>query len=380
MINKKVTDLDARLFELVRGVDILDAIAPVNYRQERAAFFDAMYSKNPEFLYQKHSLNPFLLKRDLFNLPLENIDDADLVCLYSDIIDSYVDKVDQYKSLGTPEFLYDSLRYYGEPSEKDIRNAHFILHLPEDMEVDSQGVDLTEKIDASGIQEVLEGFARQHGYQYDIRHDENMIANALVSGTTVKINGAAQINRIEANALAHHELGVHLLTTLNARSQPLKILSIGCPVNTMTQEGLAILSEYLAGFISISRLKVLALRVMAVKSMIADKDFRTTFLLLKEQYKASDHQAFTITTRVYRGGGFTKDYLYLQGFHQMLNLYQSDDNFNHLLAGKTSVHHLATISRLIEKGLLLAPSRITPAFTDPVENSHIHQFIAHAIK
>jgi hypothetical protein len=51
-------------------------------------------------------------------------------------VSSYIDKVDQYKSIGNDDFLYDSLRYFGEPSEKDIRNAHFILHLPEQGEND----------------------------------------------------------------------------------------------------------------------------------------------------------------------------------------------------------------------------------------------------
>jgi uncharacterized protein (TIGR02421 family) len=320
-------------------------------------------------------LDPFALKRKLFNLPLEVLKDEDLHSLYEGVISSYVDKVDQFSSIGTPEFLYDSLRYYGEPSEKDIRNAHFILHLPTDVE----GQDDT-LIGSAEIQTILEHFGQQQGYEYQIKLDDNMIANALVSGTTIKINSSAQVSTIEAHALAHHELGVHLLTTLNARIQPLKIFSMGCPVNTLTQEGLAILSEFLAGHISVSRLRILALRVLAVKSMIQEKDFRTTFMYLKEQHHVSDQQAFTITTRVYRGGGFTKDYVYLQGFHKMLNLYETADNFNHLLVGKTSTEYLPAISRLIDKGWVVPPKYITPAFTNPSQRDKIQDFIAHAIK
>ena len=375
LLNDEIVGLDKNLFELVAGIDILDAVAPLNYRQQRQDFFDALYSKNPNFIYQSHELDPFMIKRKLFNLPIELIKDDDLAQLYKGVIDSYVDKVDQYKSIGTPEFLYDSLRYYGEPSEKDIRNANFILHLPDNVDVKD-----SEQLDSKAIQKKLEEFAKKEQYQYQIKLDDNMIANALVSGITIKINSSARISDIEANALAHHELGVHLLTTLNARSQPLKILSMGCPVNTMTQEGLAILSEYLAGYITVSRLKVLALRVLAVKSMIEEKDFRTTFVFLKEQYHLGDQQAFSITARVYRGGGFTKDYLYLQGFHQILNLYESCDNFNNLLVGKTSINYLDTITRLIDKGYLYPPKIITPAFLMPAENENIHKFIAHAIK
>ncbi|MDH5257083.1 MAG: flavohemoglobin expression-modulating QEGLA motif protein, partial [Gammaproteobacteria bacterium] len=354
--------LDQKLFELVNDIDILDAVAPTNYREQSLAFFESRYSKAPEFQYKIHNIDAFSLKRKLFNLPIETIKDDDLRQLYLGVVDSYVDKIDQYKSIGSAEFLYDSLRYYGEPSAKDIRNAHFILHLPDGMD----GGDKLERIfKTNEIQKLLEDFAQQEGYKFEIKIDNTMIANALVSGITVKINSAAEVSETDAMALAHHELGVHLVTTLNARSQPLKILSMGCPVNTMSQEGLAILAEYLAGCMTIKRLKILALRVLAVESMIKEKDFRSTFLLMKEKFQMPDAQAFTITARVYRGGGFTKDYLYLQGFHQILNAYENAENFNNLLAGKTSIDYLPILSRLIDKKILLPPQIITPAFKKP---------------
>lgn len=376
VIPSEVKALDDALFALVSNIDILDAVSPLNYRDERVAFFEGRYSRVPNFIYKKSSIDAFSLKRSLFNLPLENIKDEDLRNIYQDIIDSYIDKIDQFKSIGSGDFLYDSLRYYGEPSEKDIRNAHFVLHLPES----AQSEDQETSLNASDIEQLLGDFAIERGYEHVLKKDDSMIANALVSGTTIKINTNARVSETEAMALAHHEVGVHLVTTLNGRAQPLKLLSMGCPLNTMTQEGMAILAEYLAGCLTIKRLKILALRVLAVDSMLKEKNFRTTFLLLKEQYQVSDEQAFTITARVFRGGGFTKDFLYLQGFHQMLNAYESEQQFNHLLAGKTSIDYLPKISKLIDKGLLLAPKYITPAFANPINNSDTHKFIAHAIK
>lgn len=38
-------------------------------------------------------------------------------------------KIDQNKSIGTPDFLYNSLHYNGSPSEKDSDHANFILQL-----------------------------------------------------------------------------------------------------------------------------------------------------------------------------------------------------------------------------------------------------------
>ena len=370
-----IKQLDNDLFECVKGVDILDAVAPLNYREQKEIFFNTNFSVNPEFIYKSHNLDIFQRKRALYNLPVEKLLDDDLVTLYGHVIESYADKFDQFKAIGTPEFLYDSLRYYGEPSEKDIRNANFILHLPDDLDNKNDRL-----MNAAEIASVMEVFAKEKGYQYQIVLDDSMIANVLVSGTVVKINSSAQVTETEVKALIHHELGVHLVTTLNARSQPLKILSLGCPINTTTQEGLAILCEYLAGYLTLTRLKVLALRVLAVHSMINEKDFKRTFLMLKEQHQVADQLAFTITARVYRGGGFTKDYLYLQGLHQMLNAYETRTDFTNLLSGKVSIDYLPIISRLIDKQYLYAPGFISPAIAEPKEIDAVKKFIAHAIK
>ncbi len=370
-----LAQLDRELYALVNGVEILEAVAPKNFQQQKQAFFDSKCTLNPAFVYEQHKIDLFQRKRALYQLPVENLPDPDLIQLYSEVIESYVDKLDQYRSVGTSDFVYDSLRYYGEPTVKDIRNAHFVLHVPNEL-----GVEDSVPVDAEGILAHLKAFADMQGYQYELVLSEGMIANALVSGTQVRINTRAKVCQTEVYALAHHELGVHLVTTLNARQQPLNILSLGSPVNTTTQEGLAILCEYLAGYLTVPRLKILALRVIAVQSMLVEKDFKRTFQLLKEQYKVDDQLAFTICARVYRGGGFTKDYLYLQGFHQMLNAYENCPDFHHLLAGKVSIEQLPLVTRLINKGYLNAPTYISPAISQPSPIEGVSRFMAHAIK
>ena len=148
----------------------------------------------------------------------------------------------------------------------------------------------------------------------------------------------------------------------------------------MTQEGLAILSEYLSDNLTIKRLKILALRVVAVQSMIKEKSFRKSFLLLKEEYGASNDIAFAVCSRIYRGGGFVKDYLYMQGFHKMLNAYENEPNFDLLFAGKTSIDYLPQITNLIDKGILQKPQYVSTIFKQPESLSEIKQYIAHAIK
>jgi uncharacterized protein (TIGR02421 family) len=373
-MNTQLKKLDLELAALVENLDILETIAPVNLKEEREAFFESHYSVSPSFVYRDTQFNSFNMKRALFNLPIEDLPDEDLHTLYRDVITSYVNKLDQVVAVGSQDFLYSSLSYFGEPTKKDLRNARFILHLPDSSDNDGK------KHNAGEIAEVLANFAEAEQLQHSIAFSDSMIANALVSGTTIKINSAAQIPEREVQALAHHEIGVHLVTTLNAREQDLKILSLGCPINTTTQEGLAILCEYLSGNLSLPRLKVLALRVLAVQSMLNQGDFRETFLLLKEEFNTPDEQAFTITARVFRGGGFTKDYLYLQGLHQMLNAYETCSDFENLLSGKVAFEYLPVISRLIEKGYLIKPRYISPAIRNPAKIEPVNAYIAHAIK
>ncbi len=373
-ISDQLLAIDENLTQLVADIDILSSVNPLNYAQERERFIKNKYSQEPNFQYSITNVDTHSAKRRLYELPLENIQDTQLQRLYADVIQSYADKLDQVNTIGTQEFLYNSLRYYGEPSAKDIANAHFILHLPTEEEKEPQH-------DSRAIARFMQNFAQRNGYECEIQVLDGMLANALVSGSRVKINHAAYITTDELEALAHHEMGVHLLTTLNGRQQPLKVLSLGCPANTNTQEGLAILCEYLSGYFSIKRLRTLALRVLAVESMIKDRDFRHTFMLLKEQYKASDLQAFTTTARVYRGGGLTKDYLYLRGFREVLNAYDKlGDDFSLLLCGKTELKYFELIRSLVSKEIFTQPKFISPALSTPMQTSPIHRYIVSALK
>jgi uncharacterized protein (TIGR02421 family) len=374
-ISQGLIDFDSEFFDITKTINILSAVNPTNFDQQKQTFFDSHFSIEPEFTYDGSKLDVFATKRRLLNLPLENVVDEDLSEIYFDTINSYLDKVDQFNSIGTNDFIYDSLRYFGEPTQKDIGNAKFILHLPGNLNEENEEVLKFEE-----IKQILVDFAEVNDLPYNLKIEENMIANALVSGNTIKLNKNAKLSISDTNALAQHEIGVHLVTTLNARKQPLRILEIGNPLNTMTQEGLAILSEYLSDNLTIKRLKILALRVVAVQSMIKEKSFRKSFLLLKEEYGASNDIAFAVCSRIYRGGGFVKDYLYMQGFHKMLNAYENEPNFDLLFAGKTSIDYLPQITNLIEKGILQKPQYLSTIFKHPDNLSDIKQYIAHAIK
>ena len=59
---------------------------------------------------------------------------------------------------------------------------------------------------------------------------------------------------------------------------------MGLPKNTLTQEGLAILSEYLSSNLDIKRLKELALRVLCIKYLVKGMDFKGAFNRLVNKF------------------------------------------------------------------------------------------------
>ena len=171
------------------------------------------------------------------------------------------------------------------------------------------------------------------------------------------INKDAFFTEKELNAFAYHELGIHMLTTINAKKHPLKVFSLGLPGNTHTQEGLALYSEYCSGSLTIDRLKIIALRVIAVQYMLEHGDFVKTYHALINEFEIEKDAAFTLTTRVYRGGGFTKDYLYLKGFRDVLSLAKVT-SIENLLVGKMGTMDLEVTNEIVARGMIAKPQSL----------------------
>ncbi|MEE4215170.1 MAG: tyrosine/phenylalanine carboxypeptidase domain-containing protein, partial [Bacteroidales bacterium] len=271
---KELLKVDRRLFRVARTFEILNYVNPVNIDQARKDFFRSKYKRNPSFKYKQLAINPFDFKRELYSIPVEDIHDVAVRKLYQDVIDSYADKVDIIASIGTGRFLYNSLRYFGEPGPDDIDNARYIMHC-------SGSADEPEvlNLDSAAVAEYFRSEIRKYGFECRIEITRNIIAKVLILNTrkTIRIRKDAMFSGKSLHALTEHEVGVHMLTTINARQHPLNIFRLGTPVNTHTQEGLAVLSEYLSGNMSVKRLQILALRVLVIDMMLSGYDFSRTF-------------------------------------------------------------------------------------------------------
>ena len=94
-------------------------------------------------------------------------------------------------------------------------------------------------------------------------------------------------------------------------------------------------------------------------------DFRKTFRVLVNDHGMDVNEAFFLVTRAYRGGGFTKDFLYLRGFRDLYHFWKAGNDLRPLLIGKTSLDYYPTIVEMMDRGLLRQPQFITRAFEHP---------------
>jgi uncharacterized protein (TIGR02421 family) len=162
-------------------------------------------------------------------------------------------------------------------------------------------------------------------------------------------------------ALLQHEVGTHVLTYYNGKNQPVQLLCSGVPGYEELQEGIAVLAEYLTGGLSVPRLQTLAARVLAVDSMIRDQDFVKTFELLTDAYRLPPEKAFNMTVRVYRGGGFAKDAVYLKGLIGVIRYLQEGNPLGPLLVGKIQQRYIPVVNELIARKIL-KPAEIKPRY------------------
>lgn len=356
-----IYQIDRQLDKLLKNIELLAYLNPNNIEQEKKKFFASKYTVEPVFTYTRLKFDSFQIQRKLFSFKLEDIQDTEIQSLFEDILYHYSGMVQCVDTIGKGDkFYYNSLKTFGTPTDRDVQNAQFILHFKD---IDDPGA--VKKFTANQAAEYFAEFSKNYQFPFHIVQSTRIASDAMVKNSTkellLKKNGKFSANQLKI--LAHHEIGVHLLTSFNAASQPLKIFSNGFPKNVETQEGLAVYSEYMSGALTLKRLKTLAYRVIAVDSLRRGCSFTETFMQLFENYKLNRDDAFTTAMRVHRGGGFTKDYLYLTGLKKIYNHHKDGNSLDDLLTGKVTLKYKKVIQKMESMELAIKPIHHNIAYT-----------------
>lgn len=377
---KALLQIDHNIDNLVKQIELLSYVNPINIESEKERFFASKYLTDPVFIYPAIDFDKFKLHKKLFTQPLEDIEDASLYQLYEDIIYTYSGLIQCIETIGEgKKFYYNSLHAFGTPTEKDVENARFILHFEDDDEDQDQ---FLPKYDVKQTERLFKEFSKRYDFTFNIQYSDKMSAIAMVFNNTqtLVLNQHHTFSDNEIAVLTNHEIGVHMVTTMNGLLHPLKIFSHGFPNNVETQEGLAVFSEYMSNNLTVKRLKELAYRVIAVDSLAKGYTFSKTFRLLHNTYDLDRETAFYITVRAHRGGGFTKDYLYLTGLKKIYDYYQQDKDLSLLLTGKVTLEYAQTIEDLINKGYANHSKFITDSFAQNKNTNATVDFILNNLK
>lgn len=366
-IRKLVWNCDRQLAQISDSFDFLLTLTPINAEQSWAAFKRSRFSQAPEFLYRPVPIEPELVKRELYRIPLEKIEDPVLAHLFRDKQDELDRQITMLADRRRAQFLYGSLQVFGGADERMLGLAKELLaRLPPHSHEASGGRNLTAEEFAQRAMVEIERFRKVYPKLWTRVEVRSDTIGLMVSRGNLLIGQQTKVPESRVEALIQHEIGTHVVTYFNGRLQPLKQLYAGLSGYEELQEGLAVLAEYLVGGLSKPRLRLLAGRVIAVRCLTEGATFIDTFRELHDVWGFAEKSAFSITTRVYRGGGLTKDVVYFRGLNRILEYISEKKEIDQLYIGKIGFDHI-TIAKELQWRKVIRPAKLRPSYLDDGE-------------
>ncbi len=356
---------DKKLANIQDSYDFLLLSTPVNLEEEWLKFKKSGYTSEPDLHYRLCPVVPPDLKKELYSIPIEKIEDPVLYSLFSEKRKEIDTQLTMLSERGSYNFLLNSIRLYGKIEEEIVKHAENILKKVK-IKTEERNIDAKEfyKMAKKEIQFYKNSYPSMNS-KIEIRDD--IVSRAMVSSGNLFINKFAKFSYTEAKAVLNHEIGTHIVTYFNGLSQKFKMLHTGLSGYDELQEGLAVLSEYLTGSLTKTRLKILAGRVVAADCISKGADFVETFQKLHKDFDFQDRTAYDITVRIFRGGGLIKDAIYLRGLINLIEYIKDGGNIEILYVGKIGLQHVPLVEELLYRGILHKPP-VLPKFLKTEES------------
>ena len=358
---------DAKLSALCDKFNYLMAVTPVNASEAFEEFKAKDFERDPVFHYRLLTIDPEDLKRQLYGISFEAIEDPTVAYLLRDKRIELDRQITLIEDRNTPNFLYESLQLFPPVEDELMDLAEEILRMPK-ISSEANG-----RLNASQVAEAARDEIRYYRDLYpemsaavDIRKDTP--PGLMVLNGDLLIGEGTEISTERINGMLQHEVGTHVVTYFNGRAQPFKLLHSGLPGYEQLQEGLAVLTEYLVGGLSLGRLRTLAARVVAVRRLTLGHTFTEVFNEMCSDHNIGERSAFNIAMRVFRGGGLTKDAVYLRGLAEVLGYLREGGDIETLFVGKMGFEHLSII-RELQWREVLRPSPLLPRYMTFPETS-----------
>ncbi len=352
---KAVQEVDAKLADVGSSFDPLLLVTPVNTEQTWNDFRRSGFQRRPSFQYRPLPIDPARMKHRLWAIRPERVEDPTIMYLFRDVQVHMDRQLDLLIDIERTRFVHTSLQLHGGVEPGLLALAESLLDTLTSRSKARRGPHLSaEEFAGLASSEILSYRAEtaRFGTMPEVRED--IYSGLMVSNGHVFVGSSARIPLRRADALVQHEIGTHVVTYHNGRQQPLQLLRVGLPGYDELQEGLAVLGEYLVGGLDADRMRTLAARVVAVHMMLDGAEFVDVWRRLVH-HGFTQRAAFTIATRVYRGGGLAKDAMYLRGLSGILDYVAEGCDFDRLFLGKFGVRHVPVIDELLAREILSRP-------------------------
>jgi uncharacterized protein (TIGR02421 family) len=362
-VSRAVWEIDRRIADVAETFDFLVQVTPINLRDCWAQFRKNEFKAPPRFLYRGLHLDPAVVKRRLYDIRVEATTDPAFETLFREKRGELDRKLTMLSDLNTKRFLYGSLQLFGAIDRKLARVAEDLLVLipPRSREAGAGSFVSPQAFARRAQQRLAQIRSQIPQVQTRVELSEH-VGGMMVSQGNLYIARDMKIPAARCEALLAHELETHVLTYYNGATQRFRHLRFGLAGYDELQEGLAVLGEYLVGGLSRPRLRLLAARVLAAKAMVDGADFIQAFRELVK-FGFAQREAFTIAMRIFRGGGLTKDAVYLRGLVRVLAELPKIDDIELLFAGKFALEHLPLIREMHWRKLVYRPA-VRPLYLD----------------
>ncbi len=150
-------DIDRQLAAVSNQFDYLLQLTPVNPNGAWKQFQRERFERVPEFHYRPLPVDPAVLKRELYRIPIERVEDPALQRLFQEKQEELELKLTMLRDRDTPRFLYESLQLFGGVRDDLLQLAKDLLN-----QLAEQGAAVTR-----GVSITADGFAQCAEAEFD---------------------------------------------------------------------------------------------------------------------------------------------------------------------------------------------------------------------
>jgi len=292
--------------------------------------------------------------------------------------------IDMLEARGTPAFAELSGLLYGTPRDVFHVGGPTVLDLSDTLRstldaIAASMMEIEEPRTIPGSEAVRllqQRLDRSMGPgRIDVRLDDGIVADAAAGASYIKMRADRDFSERDLAVLEAHEGWIHVGTTQNGLAQPVcSFLGKAAPRTTVTQEGLAVLTELLNIKSHPRRIQRIMRRVEGISLAADGAAFIDVFRSFRED-GAADEEAWQLSSRIFRGcppeaGPFTKDLGYSKGlvltyvYVRMAIRLGRVQRIPMLFCGKVDLQDLGVLHQLYDEGLVDPPPFVPPPFDD----------------